>query len=196
MGVCSPRPLDTASSASTFTRLTGCVGLAADGVGPRRYTSGQTPASVRTWDRRTEARTGHVVPSTFVDILRLWPPVKGKRCPLTRPSVGTRRPRLRAPAERTLAKRHIVNTFVVLPLCGAAALGPRLCMRLGRKTSAARYSSREEKALREAKRVSALVVLSGFSPAVAKLACFSACRAEVVAPSSCEAGRVEQRLSC
>ena len=51
--------LDTASSASTYQNsLTGCVGLAANGAGPRRCTAGVTPASVRTRDRRTEARTG------------------------------------------------------------------------------------------------------------------------------------------
>ena len=31
----------------------GCVGLAANGAGARRCTAGLTPASVRTWDRRT-----------------------------------------------------------------------------------------------------------------------------------------------
>ena len=49
--------LDTASSVTTNS-LTGCVGLAANGAGPRRCTAGATPASVRTRDRRTEARTG------------------------------------------------------------------------------------------------------------------------------------------
>ena len=50
--------LDTASSASTLPdSRTGCVGLAANGAGPRRCTAGVTPASVRTRDRRTEART-------------------------------------------------------------------------------------------------------------------------------------------
>ena len=53
MGVCS----DTASSATTNS-LAGCVGLAANGAGPRRYTAGVTPASVRNRDRWTEARTG------------------------------------------------------------------------------------------------------------------------------------------
>ena len=57
MGVCSPRPLDTASSASTLPDSpAGCVGLAANGAGPRRCTAGVTPASTRTQDRRTEAR--------------------------------------------------------------------------------------------------------------------------------------------
>ena len=51
--------LDTASSASTLPdSLTGGIGLAANGAGPRRCTAGVTPASVRTRDRRTEARTG------------------------------------------------------------------------------------------------------------------------------------------
>ena len=49
--------LDTASPGSTDS-LTGCAGLAANGAGPRRCTAGVTPASVRTRDRRTEARTG------------------------------------------------------------------------------------------------------------------------------------------
>ena len=47
--VTAPRALDTASSASTLTdSLTGCVGLAAKGAGPRRCTAGVTPASGRT----------------------------------------------------------------------------------------------------------------------------------------------------
>ena len=51
--------LDTASSASALPdSLTGCARLAANGAGPRRCTAGVTPASVRTRDRRTEARTG------------------------------------------------------------------------------------------------------------------------------------------
>ena len=49
--------MDTVSPASTDS-LTGCAGLAANGAGPRRCTAGVTPASVRTRDRRTEARTG------------------------------------------------------------------------------------------------------------------------------------------
>ena len=57
-GCLLPRPLDTASSASTVRdSRTGCVGLAANGAGPRRCTAGVTPASVRTRDRRTEVRT-------------------------------------------------------------------------------------------------------------------------------------------
>ena len=39
--------MDTVSPASTDS-LTGCVGLAANGAGPRRCTAGVTPASVRT----------------------------------------------------------------------------------------------------------------------------------------------------
>ena len=51
--------VDTASSASTLPgSSTRCVGLAANGAGPRRCTAGMTRASVRTRDRRTEARTG------------------------------------------------------------------------------------------------------------------------------------------
>ena len=49
--------MDTVSPGSTDS-LTGCAGLAANGAGPRRCTAGVTPASVRTRDRRTEARTG------------------------------------------------------------------------------------------------------------------------------------------
>ena len=49
--------MDTVSPASTDS-LTGGIGLAANGAGPRRCTAGMTPASVRTRDRRTEARTG------------------------------------------------------------------------------------------------------------------------------------------
>ena len=57
VGVCSPRP----AGHSEFCKylpdsFTGCVGLAANGAGPRRCTAGVTPASVRTRDRRTEAR--------------------------------------------------------------------------------------------------------------------------------------------
>ena len=63
MGVCSPRP----AGHSEFCKylpdsLTGCVGLAANGAGPRRCTAGVTPASVRTRDRRTEARQTAPVP--------------------------------------------------------------------------------------------------------------------------------------
>ena len=59
VGVCSPRP----AGHSEFCKylpdsLTGWVGLAANGAGPRRRTAGVTPASVRTRDRKTEARTG------------------------------------------------------------------------------------------------------------------------------------------
>ena len=51
--------LDTASSARTSPDSpSGCVGLTANGADPRRCTAGVTPASVRIWDRRTEARTG------------------------------------------------------------------------------------------------------------------------------------------
>ena len=49
--------MDTVSPGSTDS-LTGCAGLAANGAGPRRCTAGVTPASVRTRDRETEARTG------------------------------------------------------------------------------------------------------------------------------------------
>ena len=48
--------MDTVSPASTDS-LTGCARLVANGAGPRRCTAGVTPASVRTRDRRTEART-------------------------------------------------------------------------------------------------------------------------------------------
>ena len=82
MGVCSPRPLDTASSASTLPDSpAGCVGLAANGAGPRRA----TPASVRTRDRRTEARRDCTSPQrqTTSEFLRCdlttarWPPTRG-----------------------------------------------------------------------------------------------------------------------
>ena len=49
--------MDTVSPGSTAS-LTGCAGLAANGAGPRKCTAGVTPASVRTQDKRTEARTG------------------------------------------------------------------------------------------------------------------------------------------
>ena len=49
--------LDTSSASTLPDSRTGCVGLAANGAGHRRCTAGVTPASVRTQDRRTEART-------------------------------------------------------------------------------------------------------------------------------------------
>ena len=50
--------LDTRSSASTSPDSPmGGIGLAANGAGPRRCTAGVTPASTRTRDRRTDART-------------------------------------------------------------------------------------------------------------------------------------------
>ena len=59
VGICSPRPDGHREFCKYLTdSLTGCVGLAANGRGPRRCTAGVTPASVRTWDWRTEARTG------------------------------------------------------------------------------------------------------------------------------------------
>ena len=59
VGVCSPRPAGHSEFCKySADSLTGCIALAADGAGPRRCTAGVTPASVRTRDKRTEARTG------------------------------------------------------------------------------------------------------------------------------------------
>ena len=63
VGVCSPRPAGHSEFCKYLAdSLTGCVGLAANGAGPRRCTAGVTPASVRTRDRRTEARQTAPVP--------------------------------------------------------------------------------------------------------------------------------------
>ena len=59
VGVCSPRPAGHREFCKCLPdSLTGCVGLPASGAGPRRCTAGVAPASVRNWDRRTNARSG------------------------------------------------------------------------------------------------------------------------------------------
>ena len=57
-GCLLPTPNWTQRVPQVRTRLRDASGLAASGAGPRRCTAGVTPASVRTRDRRTEARTG------------------------------------------------------------------------------------------------------------------------------------------